>query len=300
MHQSGFPFGTLSACVLSAAGMAMVLPGAGAQNSSPIKIGMARSLFVKSPRAEVDLSLERFGELVKDRTGLVARFFKAGDALALGKAVHDDKFQVGIFQGIEFAWAKQKYPDLRPLMIAVRKSALVQAKLVVAKKGGPATFAGLRGKDLALPRGVNVHCRLFLEKSCATAGQNDGWAFLAHLTQPGNSEDALDNVLEGTVQGAIVDGVAWEQYKDIKPGCYARLKVIGESEPFPSGVIAFRKGGLDKAALKKFRAGMLDAASSLKAREMMALVQITAFEPVPPEFNATLANIVKAYPAPTK
>jgi hypothetical protein len=34
-----------------------------------------------------------------------------GDADNLGRQLMDDKVQLGVFHGIEFAWARQKYPE---------------------------------------------------------------------------------------------------------------------------------------------------------------------------------------------
>ena len=63
------------------------------------------------------------------------------------------QLHVGVFQGYEFAWAQQKYPDLKPLAVAVNvyRYPIVY---VIARRDGPAkSFGDLRGKTLGVPAG---------------------------------------------------------------------------------------------------------------------------------------------------
>jgi ABC-type phosphate/phosphonate transport system substrate-binding protein len=264
----------------------------------PVQIGMVRTLFADKPKVMIDFLLERLGAFLKEQTEVDGKVTMAGDALDLGKLLHENRYQLGFFYGIEFAWAQQKYSDLRPVMLVISKHRNWHAKLVAAKENAGGTFAVFRGKDLALPGRHKPHCRLFVEKSCARAGQCDPKAFFSHITHPESVEDALDSVLLGQVQAAIVDERGWEHYQSIKPGSFARLKVIEESEAFPPGVIAYRAGGLAEPKLGRFRAGLVNAAKSPRGRDTMALFGITSFDEVPGDFDQTLAAIRKAYPAP--
>jgi ABC-type phosphate/phosphonate transport system substrate-binding protein len=258
-----------------------------------------QTLFAEQPKVVVHFLVDRLGTFLTEQTGVDGKASMAGDALALGKLLHENKYQLGFFYGIEFAWAQQKYPDLRPLTLVISKHRCWHAKLVVAKDNPAGSVAALKGKDLALPGRHKPHCRLFLEKSCASAAHAAPKEFFGHITHPQSIEDALDSVLLGDVQAALVDELGWEHYQSIKPGGLARLKVIEESEAFPPGVIAFRVGGLAEATLDRFRAGLGKAAKSHRGRDTMALFGITSFDPVPGEFQRTLADIRKAYPART-
>ena len=68
---------------------------------------------------------------------------------------------------------------------------------------------------------------------------------------------------------------------------------------FPAAVIAYRPGILDEATLKKFRDGMLGADQTILGKQMLTLWKLTAFAPVPDDYDQTLLDIVKTYPAPT-
>ena len=104
-------------------------------------------------------------------------------------------------------------------------------------------------------------------------------------------------MLNGEAHAAVVDNSALDHYKDIKPGCFARLRVVEESEAFPPGVIAYREGGLDEATRNRLRTGLMNASKSVRGREAMALFGVTDFEAVPADFGERLASIRKAYPA---
>ena len=79
-----------------------------------------------------------------------------------------------------------------------------------------------------------------------------------------------------------------------------RLKVIQNSEVFPTACIAYRKGALDEAVLKKFKDGMVSANKNDRGRSLMGQWQITGFEAVPDDYDRTIADILKAYPAPVE
>src|SRR5439155_17532774 len=192
----------------------------------------------------------------------------AGDAYAIAQKLKDGKLHLGVFQGFEFAWAQQKYPKLKPLMIAVYYDRHLRASVVVQKDCPAAGVADLRGKDLALPIGAKGHCRLFLARHCANDnGPCEPKAFFGHIARPEHAEAALDLVCDGYVQGAVVDDVSFECYKLVKAGPAKRLRVLKQSEVFPAGVIAYYEGALDDATLTRFTRGMLDATKDRKAIE---------------------------------
>jgi ABC-type phosphate/phosphonate transport system substrate-binding protein len=278
--------------------LAGAFAGAEPDPSGPVRIGMVRTLFVDIPRPIVSVLAHPFGNLVKEQTTVDGKLVIEGDAFHVGKALHEDKLQLGIFQGIEFAWAQKKYADLEPLMIAVSKYRTLHANLVTSADNAAAGFAAFRGKDVALPQRSKEHLRQFLKRGCAGCGASSPQKFFGQITHPASTEGALDEVCSGTVHAAVVDTLDLETYKEIKPGCFKRLKVVVVSEPFPTGVIAVHKGALDSEIMEKFRAGMLNAHNNLKARELMALFQLTAFEPVPADHEQTVANILRSYTPP--
>src|SRR5207302_450434 len=156
-----------------------------------------------------------------------------GDAYEVGKKLTNKKLDLAVFHGFEFGWARLKYPELRPLTIAVSKYRQVHAFLVVRIDSEVKSIGDLKGKDLGFPRRSKEHCRLYMERICAECAQCDAKHFFHQVLASPNADDALDDVLRGKLQGVVTDNASLEEYELFKPGCFARLKIIKQSEPFP-------------------------------------------------------------------
>jgi ABC-type phosphate/phosphonate transport system substrate-binding protein len=273
-----------------------VAVGQPADPPATVRIGLVRTLFRDVPEPMVQLMMmEPFGALMRSHTGLNGKVIACGDAHDLGGKLHRGKVDLGVFHGFEFAWAQEKYPDLRPLAIAINKYRHLTANLVVRNDTDAAGFTSLKGKVIALPRHSPEHCRLFLERACRECGAEPR-GFFTKVATPANVEDALDEVVRGKVQAAVVDGVSLKSYQQIKSGCCARLKVLKQSEIFPAAVVAYRQGALEPATLTRIHEGMIGANQNARGRDLMAMWKLTAFENVPADYAQTLANIARVYP----
>src|SRR5262249_44822264 len=93
----------------------------GPNPTGTVRIGMVGTLFRDMPEALVKATMQPFGALMESQTGLAGQLEPVGDAIHLGRMLAEDQVHLGVFHGLEFAWARQKYPDLRPLMIAVNQ-----------------------------------------------------------------------------------------------------------------------------------------------------------------------------------
>jgi ABC-type phosphate/phosphonate transport system substrate-binding protein len=238
-----------------------------------------------------------FGSLMQSQTGINGELVPVKTVDELGKQIAEDKIQLGVFHGFEFAWARQKHPELQPLMIAVNQNAHLKALVLVRDDCNAQTLGDLKGQKLALPARSREHCRLYLDHHCRQCDCEMKQLF-DKITTPANYEEAMDDLVDDQVQVTIVDNVAMEAFKRRKPGRFAKLKVLHESEIFPAAVIAYRPGALDDGTVKKFRDGLLTAGQTPVGRQLMTLWQLTAFEGVPADYEQLLTDIGKAYPAP--
>ena len=217
----------------------------------------------------------------------------------LAEKMQKGELQVGVFQGYEFAWAREKYPGLRPLALAINVYRY-PVVYVVARKDNPARdLAGLQGKSICLPDTGERFLRLFVDKECQALGKKPD-AFFSKVIPPESIEDALDDVVDGKVDAAAVDRAALEAYKRRKPGRFKQLKPLAQSKPFPPAIVAWYDKGLDEETLRQFRKGLLDANKKEKGRTMLTLFRLTRFEPPPADFDKALARTRKAYPPPPK
>lgn len=266
-------------------------------STAPVRIGLVNSLFKDVPDTIVDMMAKPFGALMAAQTGMTGQMIKAGDADSLGQELNDAKMHLGIFHGVEFAWARQKYPHLKPLVIAVNEQKHLRAFLIVRTDNEANDFGDLQGKTVCVPKGSRDHCLLFMERRCEEAGACSA-DLLGKVTTAANAEDALDDLVDGNMEAAIVDGLSLEGFKLRKPGRASKLKVIVESEVFPAAVVAYCPGVLNDAVIKRFRDSLLTTHKSMLGKQLLTLWRLTGFEAIPADYEQTLNDIVKAYPAP--
>jgi len=272
-------------------------PSAQAGEITPVRIGMVASIFADVPPTLVQILSPSFGTMMKEFTGLDGTLIVGGDPFEVSKDLKDGKLQLAVYHGFEFAWAQERDPALKPLLVAVNKHRSLKAHLVVRIDCDAKCVSEMKGDAFALPRKSREHCKLFLDKQCLENAGCDAKTCLK-INVPSHAEAALDAVASGKAKATVVDTIALDTYRDIKPSVFARLKVMKESENFPTGVVAYREGSLAPELVARFREGMIAANKNARGRDMLSMWKITAFEPVPNDYQQMLNDILKAYPAP--
>ena len=149
----------------------------------PVRIGLVNSLFRDTPEVMVQIMMEPFGALMEAQTGVKGQLIIAGDAFDVAQRLKEDKLQLGVFNGFELGWVQQKYPELRPLMLAVCKKRELHAYVVVRNDSDATAFADLRQHSLAIPRRSREHCHLFLQRCCRENGCDAKSFFKQIVTQ---------------------------------------------------------------------------------------------------------------------
>jgi ABC-type phosphate/phosphonate transport system substrate-binding protein len=273
--------------------------GGEAPATPPIRVGLVSSLFHDLPEPIVQAVMRPFRALMEQQTGLSGEFVMAGEADNLGRLLTDGKAQLGILHGFEFAWVRQKYPTLQPLMIIVNQQTNPQAMLVVREDSGVAAVSQLRGKVVAVPRRTKEHCRLFLERRCRDCSRRSMNEFFGGIVRPADVDDALQAVIDGTSQAALVDSVALATFQRQKPAEFAKVKIAQVSEMFPAAVVVYNHGSIDDPLLQRFHQGMVKANQTAKGRQLLSLCLVTGFADVPADYEQTLTAILKAYPSPS-
>jgi ABC-type phosphate/phosphonate transport system substrate-binding protein len=134
-----------------------------------------------------------------------------------------------------------------------------------------------------------------VEREAQAAGKKVD-AYFSKVLAPENTEDALDDVVDGMVGAAAVERVGLESYKRRKPGRFKQLKELAKSRPFPPVVVAYVDGSLDAKTLQRFREGLLGAARKERGEMLLTLFRLTGFEEVPRDFDKVLTETHKAYP----
>jgi len=242
-------------------------------------------------------ALESLKSFIKEVTGLDNDITRQKDWRELTDKMAKGQLHIGVFQGYEFGWAQKEHAELKPLALAINLYRYPVVYAVTAKDNPAKDFAGLQGHTVCLPDTGQPYLQLFAAHEAKAQGK-DLKDFFSKVTAEQGVEDCLDNVVDGTVQAAIVDRAALEAYKQRKPGRFNKLKEVAKSKPFPPVVIAYYDKVLDESTLKPFREGLEGAGKTEKGKTMMTLFHLTAFESVPDDFAKVLADTLKDYPAP--
>jgi ABC-type phosphate/phosphonate transport system substrate-binding protein len=285
------------AAILGTLGLILTLSHVHADNANYVRIGLVNSLFRDTSEPLMQIIMRPFKSLMETQTGMSGQLVAGGDAQHLGQRLKEGEVHLGIFHGVEFAWAKAKFPQLKPLLIAVHKQPFLRAHLIVRADSSIHNVDDLKGRLVGLPNLSREHCWLFLERRCVPADQTPD-KFFGRVSRPRDAAYAIDDVIDGALQAAVIDDAELSAYRKQYPEQSAKVKNLIESESFPCAVIAYYPGILPDNLLDQFRTGMLTAKESRRGQQMMHLCRITSFEDVPNNFDKMLEDIAKAYPPP--
>lgn len=275
-------------------------PSAAAEPGGVVHIGMPASLFRDVKPAVFNALTRPFHSLVESQTGLKCELMLVRTPHEMCEQLEAGKLQFGVFHGFEFAWMKEKAPTLQAFMIAAPQHRPLRALLVVAEDSPFKSLADLKGQPVAMPQGTREFVRLFLNRQCQAAGQSPD-AYFAQVTTPINSDTALHEVIDGKgVKAAVVDGGLFQGFAERYSGRAKRLRVLLSSENFPEGVVVIRPGVISEDTVARFRQGMATAHVTPLGRQLMALLGMAGFQPLPPNYEQQLIDVRRAYPPPTE
>lgn len=278
----------LAVCVVGA-------PPARAADPGELKIGMLSGMFRDQQPKVIQALAKPFRDLMAKHVGYSGDVEVMDDPFALCEKLKENKVQLGVFHGFEFAWAQQKHDDLVPLIVTQPPGGTVQAMLVVKDDAAAKAVADLKATEVLIPRGAKAHSLVFLEKA------RDGLP--ADTATPTTKvdqtpEDVLNAVANGTAKAALVDWGALDGYKVLHPGAAKTLRVLAKSEEFPPAVVCYRKGTLTDDQVAKIRDGMTASCKTPTGKMLMTLWNLKGFEAPPKGYQASLDGILKAYPLP--
>jgi ABC-type phosphate/phosphonate transport system substrate-binding protein len=261
------------------------------------RIGIPRSVFRDVPPALVGFAGQPFKDIMKAQTGLHGEVSTEPDAMTVAKAIDARKLQLGVFFGHEFAWAKQKYPKLEPLVCSVPRPRDVQAVLLVRWDCKAANLGDLKGTKLAMATTLRDHARLFFDKR---RGDEMGDGTFCSTEKADTVHNAIHKVIDGEADVTVADHAAWNYFQKLYPGLSQNLRVLSRSDLFPPTVIAYEKGTLDEATVKTIRDGLMTAHQNSKALRMMNMIRVERFDAVPDNYDEDLKRCLKTYPAPVE
>jgi ABC-type phosphate/phosphonate transport system substrate-binding protein len=260
-----------------------------------LKIGMVQGMFRDVQPAMVQALAKPFRDLMLKQVGYSGDVEILDDPLALAERLRENKVQLGVFHGFEFAWAQQKCDDLVPLIVTQPPGGKVQAMVLVHKNCEAQTLADLKTEGVVIPRGAKAHTLAFFSK--ARNGFDDMVAKPTPKTTQ-TPEDVLNSVVRGDVKAALVDVCAWEGYRLLQPGASKSLKILTSSETFPPAVVCYRKGTISDTEAARIRKSLTAASKTTSGKMLMTMWNLKGFEEPPSDYQTSLDTILKAYPLP--
>jgi ABC-type phosphate/phosphonate transport system substrate-binding protein len=269
-----------------------------ADSPRTMRIGVTRSIFQDTDDNTVQASIKRFKEVMERETEIASDSTTVPDIWTMAADLMQQKLQLGVACGHEFAWCREKYPTLEPLVIAVNQDRYVRVHILANTKSSARDFADLAGKSLALALHTKPYCRLYIERVCLARGR-DWEKYFGTVSRTANLEDALDDVVDGDADCALVDGVGLGRFKIRKPVRFAKLRDVASSEPFPSSLAFYRPRAVPADTLDRYRDALLRLPQTPDGKQIMLEWRLTGFENVPDDYNQALRNIAKLYPPPS-
>lgn len=271
-------------------------PSEALASTSGLTVGLTNTIFPGVSDSWLATAAKPFKTLMEQATGVNGSVIvQGGSAFSLGSKLKKDEAQLGVFQGIEFAWARVRNPQLEPIVLCVNQARTVKANLIVRTSWSGKKPADLEKKTLILPAETREHCHAFLERKCVPASSTPK-KFFQTIRKAGDVEEALDEVVDSNATAALVDALAWSSYQKGKPGCAKKLRVLAASEAFPVGIVGCQQGKFSKEQLRRFREGLIDARNSTTGKKMLAFLRLTTFEAIPSDYDDLLTSIAKSYP----
>jgi ABC-type phosphate/phosphonate transport system substrate-binding protein len=243
-------------------------------------------------------ALESLRKFIQDETGLKNEFLRQKDWQEVTDKLAKGELHLGVYRGFEFAWAQEKQPNLKPLALAINVYRYPVVYVVTRQDSAAKDFAGLQGQSLSIPVESESLLRLFIESQTRAAGKTPE-TFFSKVNTDQNVEDALDDVVDKTVQAAAADRVALEAFKRRKPARFKQLKEVAHSGPLPPPVIAYYGNVLDAATRERFTKGLLEANQKDAGQTTLNLFRLTGFETPPTDFGKVLEASRKEYPPPS-
>src|SRR5262245_48988876 len=116
---------------LCAAAALWLLAAGTAPAADDVKVGLTDRVFHVPTGKSLKKAAAPFVSLLESTTGVNGEAIEGGDAKGLAAKLKGGDVQLGVFSGVEFAWAKKANPKLEPLLLCVNGPRNVKALLLV-------------------------------------------------------------------------------------------------------------------------------------------------------------------------
>jgi ABC-type phosphate/phosphonate transport system substrate-binding protein len=262
---------------------------------APLKIGLPENMFSAVPPAVVQIAAKPFQTMFEQQTKLKGVIEVNRDYREITEKLRTGKLDIAVYNGFEYAWVKQ-HPELVPLVIASPTQRL-QTCLVVNVKSKAMAPADLKGECVTIPGSTKAFSHLYMERLKAKLPAGRCCPAKEH---PQTSDEALDALTTNENTAVLVDAGALLAYQKNKPGPGTQLRILCESEPFPPGVVVYRKDAFNAQTAANVRCGLTKGMNTSHGQLLAGLWRLDGFKEPNDTYQTELDKCLKAYPPPER
>lgn len=261
---------------------------------SVLRIGVVASLMGGEGAKALGVA-KPLGDMLGGGAGVRVDFSIVPDANEMAKLLREGQLHLGVMQGIEYAWSRESAPELEPLVLAFNQAIRLKSQILVRADSPIKTFGDLKGQKLTLPRKSPNHCALFLQKNLLTCGCESGFC---QFEEARNTDESLDLVVDGHAAAVVIDGAAFEGFRERKPGRAKRLRVLDDSPSFPTAAIVHKPGVLQPGETQRLRENLLTVHERPLGKQLLMFWKLSQFVNASPEYHLVVKDILKDFPKP--
>jgi len=225
------------------------------------------------------------------------------DLRAFGKELDSGVCHVGAIWGLEYGWLQQEFPRLEPLIVLLQQETRFVSQFLVRSKdhlGGE--FATLKGKRLALYRGIPLMDRAYLA-GLLHEGETVNTYFKVEKDQRYETVvEAINAVCDEEADCVLVNIEVYSHQLVNRPGLRKQLRAIVPSEPFPPAALIGRRERLNQIRprlwedLQETLEAMDQSAEGKECRRFWRVERFARPEHANLDFQAAVQKSLGIYP----
>jgi ABC-type phosphate/phosphonate transport system substrate-binding protein len=284
--------------------LSAIMPLASSFAETPLllRVGIYDNLILKDHRPRARSTLEQLttfiGERLRVSTDLQIMSGGTREALIETKeALRTGRVHLVAMTGLEYGWLRELAgPDIEALVVANTDKNVVQYDRVIVRADSGKNLASLQSGSLATFDAPNPSMPIYLKQ----LRQKWGPSFLSESKGPyPTAASALQAVLTGKADAAIVDLYTTQGYERAYPGRMQRLKPIGLSHPYPMAPVVGIPLAVDsirRELWRDTRAELAQVHRQPRAAAFLEVWRVSRFIPPSEKFESEADQAGKDFP----
>jgi ABC-type phosphate/phosphonate transport system substrate-binding protein len=229
-------------CLAAACLLAALLPASAQEKDEPaiLKVRLYGSILPGYSRSDAKAFSEPMLKLIGRNLGIapeleIADGTTPDDLFAFGKKLDSGEYHLGAVWGIEYAWLREKYPNLKAnsIFVSGSKENVTRTLVLVNKDSRFKTVADLKGKRLAVSKDMPLMDRVSLQAIIRDA-KLDPKGFFVRDKPLGNVRLAAAAVRNGKADCVAMTSSTYFRLKELQPGLAGDLIELKAGPAFPA------------------------------------------------------------------